>query len=67
MLQVSAVLSPDFMICSFFFVFPLWLPHLASHSTLKHHTPLSLAQTCEVYFTGKCHPFQGNVVALDIL
>lgn len=39
----------------FFFYF--WLPHLASHSALKHHPALSLAQTCQVFVTGKCHLF----------
>lgn len=35
-------------------LFFFWLPHLASHSTLKYHPILSLAQTCKPS-TGKCH------------
>lgn len=52
---VNAVLSPHFMPC---FVFFFWPPPIASHSTLKHHPTLSLAQTCKFFLTGRCHLFQ---------
>lgn len=52
--QCSVVTALYDLFFLFFFLLSLsllfWLPHLASHSTLKHHPTLSLAQTCKAFF-----------------